>query len=207
MRLRPSLAAGHAACLAFVCVIGTVPASGQTASGSLIDGYTFGVGLALYQGDLDRNPDNKPAQFLASGSLQLMAGADRQLAGGRVGIELHYNRLVAENLLVSGRHNVVSLDITYGRRIGRSSAVAFAGFGPSLVLSSYQTQSVSAEVLGIANGSTGFDITIPFGVILQDRVRLSTRVALLDRIDGTDKLGGRDLLSNISIAYRFTASR
>ncbi|NNE35648.1 MAG: hypothetical protein HKN13_10445 [Rhodothermales bacterium] len=83
----------------------------------------------------------------------------------------------------------------------------YAGVGPALVLSKYESQSVSAEVLGLANEGAGFDITIPIGVILQDRVRLATRVALLDRVDGTDVLGGRDLVSNISIAYRFASTR
>ncbi len=207
MRSRPLFAAVWAASFATSCVAINTQVHGQTASRGLVDGYTFGAGVAMYQGDLDRNPDNKPAQFIASGSLHLIAGVDRRLGGGRFGIELHFNRLVAENLLVSGTHNIVSLDLTYGRTIGRSPVVVYVGFGPSLVASSYKRQSVSAEVLGIANEGVGFDVTIPVGVVIQDRVRLSTRVALLDRIDGTDSMGGRDLVSNISIAYRFTRGR
>lgn len=183
------------------------PAQSQPASGGLIDGITVGIGLSMYQGDLDRNPGNKPAQFLASGSLHLMAGVDRSLAGGRLGLEVQYNRLVAENVVVSGRHHVVGLDVTYGRRIGSIPVILYAGVGPAVVLSSYDSQAVYAEVLGLANGGTGFDLTLPLGVVIQDRVRLSTRLALRDRIDGTDVLGGRDLLSNITVAYRFERSR
>jgi hypothetical protein len=207
MRCRPIFAVTWAASLAATCVAITPRVHGQAATRGLVDGYTFGIGIAVYQGDLDRNPDNQPAQFIASGSLHVVAGVDRQLGGGRFGVELHYNRLLAENLLVSGSHNVVSLDLTYGRPIGRSPVIAFVGVGPSIIVSSYERPSVAAEVLGIANEGAGFDVTIPFGVIIQDRVRLSTRIALLDRVDGTDVLGGRDLISNISIAYRFARGR
>ena len=203
MRPRPLFAAVCAVGFAASCVAVNTEVKAQDTPRGLVDGYTFGIGVAMYQGDLDRNPDNKPAQFIASGSLHVVAGVDRQLGGGRFGVELHYNRLVAENLLVSGSHNIVSLDLTYGRRLGRSPVIVFAGFGPSLVASGYERKSVSADVLGIANEGAGFDVTIPVGLIIQDRVRLSTRMALLDRIDGTDSMGGRDLVSNISIAYRF----
>ena len=204
MRFRSPLAIP---CVVFIFSIGTSLASAQSAETRLVDGYSLGIGLAVYQGDLDRNPDNKPAQFLASGSLHLMAGVDRRLAAGRLGLELHYNRLVGESLVVSGRHNVLSLDVTYGRALGRSAVMLFAGIGPSVVLSRYESQSVSADVLGMANAGAGFDVTVPIGVVIQDRVRLSTRVALLDRVDGTDPLGGRDLLTNISVAYRFVRGR
>ncbi|NNE47799.1 MAG: hypothetical protein HKN37_14185 [Rhodothermales bacterium] len=207
MRCRPLFAAVCLVAAGNLLNVLALPVQAQTAPGGLIDGYTVGIGLAMYQGDLDRNPGNKPTQFLASGNIQLMAGVDRQLAGGRFGVELHYNRLTAQNNLVAGDHNVVSLDLTYGREIVSPAVMIYAGVGPALVLSSYESQSVSADVLGIANEGAGFDLTIPIGVILQDRVRLSTRVALLDRVDGTDPLGGRDLLSNISIAYRFAGGR
>ncbi len=169
----------------------------------LIDGYSFGVGLSLYQGDLDRNPSNRAGRLLTMGNLHLMAGADRAAGGGRLGAELHYNRVVGTNVHASGSHNVVSVDVTYGRRIGRIPVLLFAGLGPSLVFSSYDTLLPTARVYGFASEGTGFDLTVPFGVILQDRVRLSTRLGLLDRLDGTDRLGGGDLLSNISIVYRF----
>ncbi len=207
MRSRFSFAILRIVALALFCSIGTSPAGGQPSERGLVDGYSFGVGLSVYQGDLDRNPDNLPTQFLASGSLHLMAGADRELAAGRLGLEVHYNRLVGESLLVSGHHHVASVDLTYGRRLGRSDVVVFAGLGPAMVLSRYESLSASAEGLGMANEGAGFDFTIPIGVVFQDRVRLSTRVALLDRVDGTDSLGGRDLLTNISVTYRFERGR
>lgn len=174
----------------------------QSARG-LIDGYTFGAGLSLYQGDLDRNPSDRIGKLLTTGNLQLMAGVDRHAASGRIGAELHYNRVIGINAFVTGSHNVVSLDLTYARRLGSLPVQAFLGVGPAIVFSSYESLSPTAESFGFVNEGSGFDLTIPLGFAIQEHVRLSTRIALLDRIDGTDSVRGVDFLSNISIVYRF----
>ncbi len=183
----------------------TMNSASAQSVGGLVDGYTFGVGLALYQGDLDRNPSNGVGKLLTMGNLQLMAGVDRELSAGRLGAELHYNRVVGINAFVTGDHNVVSLDLTFGRQLGRSPVRAFIGLGPTVVFSSYESLTATAESFGFVNEGTGFDLTLPIGVSIQDRVRLSTRIALFDGVDGTDNIGGKDVLSNISIVYRFAA--
>ncbi|MBT8402164.1 MAG: hypothetical protein KJO98_16930 [Rhodothermia bacterium] len=191
--------------VAFFAISTSVIAPGASAqrSNGLVDGYTFGIGLALYQGDLDRNPSNGVGKLLTMGNLQLMAGVDRDISAGRLGVELHYNRVVGINAFVTGDHNVVSLDLTFGRRLGRSPVRAFVGLAPTVVFSSYESLTPTAESFGFVNRGTGFDLTLPIGVSIQDRVRLSTRVALFDGVDGTDNIGGKDVLSNISIVYRF----
>lgn len=200
MRRRPTfLVAAILAISAWLIVPG---ASAQRSTG-LVDGYTFGIGLALYQGDLDRNPSNGVGKLLTMGNLQLMAGVDRDITAGRLAAELHYNRVVGINAFVTGDHNVVSLDLTFGRQLGRSPVRAFIGLGPAVVFSSYESLTPTAESFGFVNEGTGFDLTLPIGVSIQDRVRFSTRVALFDGLDGTDNIGGKDVLSNISIVYRF----
>ena len=81
------------------------------------------------------------------------------------------------------------------------------GVGPAVVFSSYDRTSLGAESAGFSNPGTQMDVSIPFGIVLQDRVRLSSRVALRDSFDGTDSLGGRDIVSNIGIVYRFDLGR
>ncbi len=200
MRPRPSVLA---VCLAVICTFPQSKTYGQSALGRLIDGYTVGLGISLYQGDLDRNPTNSFDQLLTLGNLHLMAGADRSVAGGRGGLEIHYNRLIGANAAVSGTHHVVSMDITYGRPVRSDAVRVYLGIGPALVFSSYDRSTPTADVFGFISESSGFDLTIPFGVIIQDRVRLSTRFALLDRVDGTERIGGKDMISNVVISYRF----
>lgn len=200
MRRRPTILA--VALLAISSWL-IVPGAMAQRSNGLVDGYTFGVGLALYQGDLDRNPSNGIGKLLTMGNLQLMAGVDRDIAAGRLAAELHYNRVVGINAFVTGDHNVVSLDLTFGRRLGRAPVRAFIGLGPAVVFSSYESLTPTAESFGFVNEGTGFDLTLPIGVSIQDRVRFSTRVALFDGLDGTDNIGGKDVVSNISIVYRF----
>lgn len=203
MQVRPHLFTALAAMIGLATF---APTELFAQASRFVDGYSFGVGLSLYQGDLDRNPSNSPTRLLTMGNLHVMAGADRAMKGGRLGVELHYNRVVGINVHASGSHNVVSVDMVYGRGIGRLPVRAFAGLGPSVVFSSYDTLLPTAQTYGFATEGTGFDVTIPLGVVIQDRVRLSTRFGLLDRVDGTQRLGPGDLVSNISIVYRFATS-
>ncbi|MCB0719798.1 MAG: hypothetical protein KDD65_15225 [Bacteroidetes bacterium] len=174
-----------------------------SAQARLVDGFSFGVGVGLYAGDLDGNPSSSLPTFVGSGHLSAYAGIDRHLGGPvAMGLEVHYNRLRGTSEFVDGAHNVISGDL-----IARVTPTSFVGFflgvGPSLIVSQYSRLSPAAVLDGEATEGSKFALTIPIGVIIQENVRLGLRFSASDLLDGKDSGSNNDVLGAIMIGYRF----
>jgi len=187
------------ALLSALLLVGSPSVSAQS---RLVDGYTFGVGIGLYAGDLDGNPSSSLPTFVGSGHLSMFVGADHHLGGPvGMGVEVHYNRLRGTSEFVDGAHNLVSADL-----IARVTPRPFVGFylgvGPAVVISQYSRLSPSAVLDGEATEGSRFALTIPIGVIIQDNIRLGLRFSASDLLDGKDSGSNNDVLGAIMISYR-----
>lgn len=178
----------------------------------LADGITVGVGLSSYHGDLDWNPDNGPAEFLAAGNLGAFVAADR--AFGPVVTEgaLQYNRIGIDFPGAEMAINMISLDLTAGPSFDlfRPGFLRlYAGVSPALLLTNYDD--VDETELGgytLDEQPARFVVTFPIGLVIQDILRLGVRITPTDNFDSVTGLTENvDLLSFISVGYRFDLLR
>jgi hypothetical protein len=173
----------------------------------LVDGISVGVGLSSYHGDLDWNPDNGPAEFLAAGNLGAFVAADRSFGPIVAETALHFNRVAIDFPDAEMALNVLSLDLNAGPTINlfRPGFLRlYAGVSPSLVFSNFENLDVvELGAYNVDQASARFLLTFPVGIIIQDTLRLGIRITTTDYFENvsgnTDNV---DLLSFISVGYR-----
>ena len=107
----------------------------------LVRGMSVGVGLGIYQGELDKNSADNPVEFFASGNVGVMAVADGVLGplvweGG-----LSYQRIDIEVNEADFDVNVVGAEFTIGkdfRLLRRNRFVrVFVGIAPAYIGTTY----------------------------------------------------------------------
>lgn len=180
----------------------------------LVDGISIGIGLSSYHGDLDWNPDNGPAEFLAAGNIGLFVAADR--AFGPIVTEgaLQYNRIGIDFPGAEMAINMISLDFTAGPSFNlfRSNFLRlYAGISPTLLLTNYS----DVSELDRLDSNYDFDerssrvlVTFPIGLVVQDVFRVGLRITPTDNFDSVTGLTEDiDLVSSIHIGYRFDLLR
>ena len=187
------------------------PASVQAQAGRFrVDGVSLGIGLNLYQGDLDANSNSNLIKFVGASNLNALASVDRQFGAFAGALTLQYNRFFIDLGGVRGRpevsmaNNLFNLDAEaiYRLNLIRPGLLSvFVGAGPMLLLPRYYT--FPEEARGYEARGTRLLPTLSAGLIIQHRVRLGTRVAPTDYLEGVSLSQNRDYLSFINIAYRF----
>jgi len=178
----------------------------------LVDGVSVGVGLSSYHGDLDWNPDNGPAEFLAAGNVGVFVAADR--AFGPIVAEgaLQFNRVGIDFPGIEMAINMIGLDLTAGPSIDlfRPDFLRFyAGVSPALLMTNYDGVD-EAQLAGyvLDEQPTRFVLTFPVGIVIQDVFRVGVRITPTDNFDSiTGLTDDVDLLSFVSIGYRFDLLR
>jgi hypothetical protein len=174
----------------------------------LVDGITVGVGLSSYHGDLDWNPDNGPAEFLAASNLGAFVAADR--AFGPIVTEgvLQVKRIAIDFPGAEMAINMLALDLTSGPRFDlfRPDFLRlYAGIAPTLVLTNYDGVD-ETEIGGYEfdRQPTRLLLTFPVGIVIQDVLRIGVRVTPTDNFDSVSgRTNNMDLLTSVSIGYRF----
>ena len=130
-------------CLFALCLFAASAADAQR--GDLIQGMSLGIGLGIYQGELDKNSADNPIEFLASGNVGMTALVDGDVGpliweGG-----LSYQRIDIEVNEADLDVNVIGAELTLGkdfRLLGRSRFLrVFAGIAPAYIASSYNRTS------------------------------------------------------------------
>ena len=176
----------------------------------LVDGVSIGAGLSSYHGDLDWNPNNGPAEFLAAGNVGLFVAADRSFGPVIAESALRYDRLAIDYPLVEMTLNTVSLDLTAGYGFDFIRPLffrVFAGVSPMLVMPNYERvdqEALDGSILTFQETGTHVALSFPVGIVIQDVVRLGVRFMPGDDFDGaTGQSGSSDILSFVSIGYRF----
>ena len=168
----------------------------------LVDGYRISVGLAMYGGDLDGNPNSDLPSYVGAGRLLVQAGADHEFGNLRLALELGFAQLKGTNVLVDGTHTVLSSDVVLSYNVYGPIAV-YAGVGPSVVLPKYDRMTPNAVLDGWATEGAHFEMTFPIGVILQETVRIGLRLTNSDTVDGYVGGSSKDIMGQFSIGYRF----
>lgn len=192
----------------FLAVVACLAAPGPAAQ-PFVDGVTAGLGLTSYHGDLDWNPDDGPAEFVAAANLTAFVGADRAFGPVTAEAVLSYTRIDVDYPLAEMTLGTLGLDLTAGYTFGAGRPVfvrVFAGVAPLLVAPSYDRIDQAAfdrSVLSFEPQETGVVWSFPVGVVIQDTFRLGVRFLATDRFDGAaGPSGARDVLSFLSVGYR-----
>ena len=190
-----------------------MPQAARKESEPFIHGISVGLGLAVYQGDLSRNPNHNPIKYIAgNGKLAVRVGADHRL--GRfdqygLGVDLLYNRLGGQS---SGgtkfSANSLALDF-YGDYelpyVQQGLFRVFLGVGPNFIISpSYEGFSGLRNSEKLGTRVTG---SLKVGVTILDKFRIGTRISssdLLDGYKGFDSNGIPDFVSFLNFSYRFS---
>lgn len=175
----------------------------------LVDGVTVGLGLTNYHGDLDWNPDNGPAEFIAASNLGVFVGADRSFGPVVAETALSYTRIDVDYPLVEMTLSTLGLDLTAGYifDLFRPSFLrVYAGVAPLLVMPTYDRVDdarLESSILDFERRSTQVVWSFPVGIVIQDTFRLGLRFLPGDDFDGaTGPSGASDLLSFLSVGYR-----
>lgn len=191
-----------------------VAASASLHAQPLVDGVSLGAGLSSYHGDLDWNPDNGPAEFLAAGNVGLFVAADRSFGPVIAESVLRYDRVNIDYPLVEMTLNTVSFDLTAGVGFNVVRPLffrIFAGVSPMLVMPRYDRvdrEALESSILDFEETGTHVALSFPVGIVIQDVLRLGVRFMPGDNFDGaTGPSGSSDLLSFVSIGYRFDLLR
>ncbi len=180
----------------------------------LVDGVSVGAGVSSYHGDLDWNPDNGPAEFLAAGNLGLFVAADRSFGPFIAETAFRYDRLAIDYPQVEMTLNTVSLDFNAGIGFNIVRPLffrVFAGISPMLVVPSYERvdqEALDRSILTFQEQGTRLAWSFPVGLVIQDVLRLGVRFVPGDDFDGaTGRSGASDLISFVSVGYRFDLLR
>lgn len=184
----------------------------------LVHGLWIGGGLAIYQGDFTRNPEEDPLKYIAgSGRLALRAGVDHRRGTYDqygLGIDLVYNRVAGETQgAKSWTADVVFLDFSADYElpyVRQGLFRVFAGAGPSVILSP-DHEGFSPNSRSVRNGNfdpqgTRISGSAKFGVTIMGTVRIGTRITASDTFDGFEGFGGGgfpDVVSFVTINHRF----
>ena len=186
-------------------ILGSSAANAQSALLRPFDGASIGIGLNVYHGDLDGNPDSEFVKYVGAANLHLLAGVDRRFGALGVGLDFNYQRLTARSGRVDMANNIASLDFVVSMGVGganQSLLRLYAGIAPTLLIPRYYRFPSDRE--GYDDLGTRFVTSFPVGIILQDRIRLGIRVTTSDLLEGYRGTGGdRDYLTFINLGYRF----
>lgn len=180
-----------------------------------IHGVSLGAGLAIYQGDLSRNPNHNIIKYIAgSGSLALRAGADHRLGlydQYGLGADLVYNRLSGKTTGdLEFKADAIALDFYADYElpyIRQGLFRVFVGGGPNFIISpSYKGFPEEDENENFEKLGTRVTGSLKVGVTILDGFRIGTRIASTDLLDGykgfTDD-GLPDFVSFVNFSYRF----
>jgi hypothetical protein len=180
-----------------------------------IHGITIGAGLAIYQGDFSRNPNNNIIKYIAgSGRLSFRVGADHRLGQYDqygLGADLVYNRLSGESSGGTGfSANSVALDFYADYElpyIREGLFRVFVGGGPNFIISpSYDGFPDENDEDNFEKLGTRVSASAKVGVTIMDSFRIGTRIASSDLLDGYEGFtsdGVPDFVSFLNVSYRF----
>ncbi|MEM8599333.1 MAG: hypothetical protein AAGF99_05395 [Bacteroidota bacterium] len=200
--------------LVALLLVGTwlsVPAT--HAQGRAIDGLTLGLGLGVYQGELDRNASSNPLEYFALAEFSLSVHADKALTPAlltEAGLVYHrFNIDVdADN---SMGVNVFAFDVIGGVRIGLFGRPGFlrlqGGVAPTMVATTYNFSTpdvLESRGYEFEQSSPRFILTFPVSLVLQDAWRFGIRFMTSDFLDSAKRrTTGPDVISSIHVGYRF----
>ncbi|MEM9667088.1 MAG: hypothetical protein AAF970_19330 [Bacteroidota bacterium] len=178
-----------------------------------IDGLTLGLGLGVYQGELDRNSASNPIEYFTLAEFSLSVHADRALTPvflAETGLVYHRFNIDVDADNKMGV-NVFAFDINAGLRIGLFGRPGFvrvqAGVAPTMIATTYNFSTPDVlQSLGYEFEQTSprFLLTFPVSVLLQDAWRFGIRFMTSDYLDSARRVTtGPDVISSIHVGYRF----
>lgn len=176
----------------------------------VVDGMTVGIGLSSYHGDLDWNPTDGPAEFLAAANLGAFVAADRSFGPIITEAALRYDHYAIDYPQVEMSLNTASLELTAGYAFDLIQPLflrVFAGVAPMVVMPRYDRvdqEVLDRSILTFEQQGTTLQMSFPVGIVVQDVLRLGVRFMFSDDFDGaTGTSGASDFVTFVSVGYRF----
>jgi hypothetical protein len=185
---------------------------GQDQHERLVHGIRVGGGLAAYQGDISRNPNDNILKYVGTAKPSILVGADYRTGyydQFGVGLDLVYTRLGGETTgNTSFSNNMVSLDAYADYElpyIQQGLFRIFLGGGASFLVSpSYQGFETGEEWR--SNLGTRVVGSFSVGVTIIDKIQVGARFPTTDYLDGYGGLYEDpypDVVSFVRFTHRF----
>ena len=176
-------------------------------STALIDAVTIGGGLATYRGDLNGGLATTSMGSMLRSGLDLYLGIERSFGPTFLGLEGGYSHVRVRNPHPGFSNRILRTELQGGLGIDWSSphfVRFYSGIGflnhrpahddPVQIASTYETQAV---------GSARWSLSVPFGVVINRRVRIALRWVVDDYLDNA---GGDpqpyDFMLHVTVGHR-----
>lgn len=185
------------------------PPAPQADTTAFLDAVTIGGGLATYRGDLNGGLETTSMGSMLRSGLDLYLSAERRFGTTFLALEAGYSRVrvrdaqfgFSNRILRAELQGGIGIDWTSPHLVRLYSGLGFLNHRPShtnpaAVEAAYDTEAV---------GSDRWAVSIPFGVMIDRRVRIGLRWVLDDYLDNA---GGDaqayDFMLHVTIGHRIS---
>ena len=186
-----------------------ISADAEADTTAFVDAVTIGGGLATYRGDLNGGLSTTSMGSMLRSGLDLFIAAERRFGATFLAVEGGYSRVRVrdEQLGFSNRilraevQGGIGIDWTSPHLIRLYSGIGFLNHRPTLT----NPVAVNAEYTTETVGSDQWAVSIPFGIVIDRRVRIGLRWVMNDYLDNA---GGDaqayDFMLHVTIGHRIS---
>lgn len=176
---------------------------------AFIDAVTIGGGLATYRGDLNGGLGTTSMGSMLRSGLDLYIAAERRFGATFLAVEGGYSRVrvrdaqfgFSNRILRAEAQGGIGIDWRSPHLIRLYTGIGFLNHRPTLA----NPAAVSAEYTTETVGSDQWAVSIPFGIVIDRRVRIGLRWVMNDYLDNA---GGDaqayDFMLHVTIGHRIS---
>jgi hypothetical protein len=176
---------------------------------AFVDAVTIGGGLATYRGDLNGGLGTTSMGSILRSGLDLYIAAERRFGATFLAVEGGYSRVrvrddqfgFSNRILRAEVQGGIGIDWTSPHLVRLYTGIGFLNHRPTL----NNPTAVSAEYMTESVGSDQWAVSIPFGVVIDRRVRIGLRWVMDDYLDNA---GGDaqayDFMLHVTIGHRIS---
>lgn len=188
---------------------GSAGADADADTTAFIDAVTIGGGIATYRGDLNGGLGTTSMGSMLRSGLDLYIGAERRFGATFLAAEAGYSRVrvrddqfgFSNRILRAEVQGGIGIDWTSPHMVRLYSGIGFLNHRPTLT----NPAAVSTQYTTEAVGSDQWAVSIPFGVVIDRRVRIGLRWVIDDYLDNA---GGDaqayDFMLHVTIGHRIS---
>lgn len=183
------------------------PASAPADSTAFIDAVSLGIGVATYRGDLNAGLAGTSVGSMLRSGLDLYLGIERSFGPTYLGAEGGYSQVRVRDAQYGFSNRILRAELQGGIGVDWSSPHLFRFYSGIGFLNHRPVHADAAQVATDfetqAMGSARWSISVPFGVVINRRVRVALRWVVddyLDNAEGDDQ--PYDFMIHVTIGHR-----
>lgn len=212
---------GRRCCVLLILIIGgcallSAPSRAQSSENSasadsiaLIDAVTLGGGLATYRGDLNEGLAGTTVGSMLRSGLDLYIGIERSFGPTFLGAEGGYSQVWVRDTQYGFSNRILRAELQGGIGIDWASPHLVRFYSGIGFLNHKPSHTDPAQVAALFDmqdvGSARWSISIPFGVVINRRVRVALRWVVDDYLDNAgDDEQPYDFMLHITVGHRIS---